>query len=113
MNATKTELLKALCEHPENDTFMAKDSTVEQRIALIELEEESLIECKYRTDEKGKPSDFWNMRITSYGRDVLNDIENRPKRELNYVAWTFSLGFVVFVFGALWKILTLYDLLPS
>jgi len=53
------------------------------------------------------------MRITSYGRDVLNDIENPPKRELNYVAWTFSLGFVVFVFGALWKILTLYDLLPS
>jgi hypothetical protein len=84
MNATKIELLEALSENPENDTFIAKDSTLEQRIALIELEEESLIECKYRTDEKGKPSDFWNMRLTSSGRDVLAEIQNPPKKKTNW-----------------------------
>ena len=64
---------------------MAKDSTSIQRIALIELKEESIIECKHRTDEKGKPSDFWNMRITSYGREVLGEIQNPPKKKMNWV----------------------------
>ncbi len=112
MNPVKLELIEHLSMQTEDSTFLVSDSTLEQRNALIELKKEGLIECKYRTDQNGNPSDFFNIKIISSGREVLGEIDNPPKEKMNIKAWTFALSFVVFVFGALRKILELYDL-PS
>ena len=84
MNPIKLKLLEHLSKQTDYSNFLKSDSTDEKRSALIEMEKESLIECKYRTDETGKPSDFFMIFITSYGRKVLSEIQNPPKKETNW-----------------------------
>ena len=105
MDSVKLELVEHLSKQKEDSTFLVSDSTPEQRNALIELKKEGLIECKYRTDGKGKPTDFWSIRITSYGCEILDQIENPPKKKTNWTALAVLISLAGLIIGVLWNLI--------
>ena len=75
------------------------------RDRLIYLEGEGLINCKWRTDGKGNPTDFWGIEITVDGRQFVHAFDHPEKRKTNWAALAVLVSLAGLTIGVLWKLM--------